>query len=255
MKPFLLFLLLVPYLLPAQVTDQQSVSLSVNPFYQENIEGIISGNKHAALGIALEGAWQKGGPNSTQSFGLELGFAKPKTALEPAAYSTWLGLKFQYEYLRELKQVNTFRLLAGGMAQASYRIGYYPNWDDSHAYWTSFIGGGVSAKAEQPMGNQKSLFAAFDLPLTGALSRPPASRTYKIENSSASNLIAISHRQLQLATLNHYFNPRLALGIHLGGSPSFSTRFYYCFQYVRVTTSYSPAYRQLTQGGGMSFIF
>ncbi len=100
MKPFLLFLLLVPTLLPAQVTGQQSVSLSVNPFYQENIEGIISGNKHTALGIALEGAWQKGSPNSTQSFGLELGFAKPKTALEPAAYSTWLGLKLQYEYLR-----------------------------------------------------------------------------------------------------------------------------------------------------------
>jgi hypothetical protein len=164
-------------------------------------------------------------------------------------------LRWQYEYLRGVQEENAFRLLVGGMALSNYRLGYYPNWDDSHAYWASFMGAGLSTRAEKPLGEQRLLYAAFQLPLAGAMSRPPASRTYKIEDSSLGNLMAIMHRQFQFASLNRYFNPRLALGLALRYSPRFGGGVYYSLEYVRAATSYSAGYRQITQGAGLTLIF
>jgi hypothetical protein len=254
MKLLLGFLLLAPSLLLAQQKRQKEVTLSLTPLYLQNREAIINSSKNTAFGVALDGSWLKRDTSRVQSFGAGLAVAKPKSAFEPAAYSTWLQVLLQYDYLRALKGGTAFRLLAGGMAQVNYRIGYYPNWDDSHVYWASFLGVGLSGRAEQQIGN-RTLYLACSLPLVGTMSRPPASRSYKIENSAPGNLLRITHQHLRIAAPWHYFNPRLALGLTLWYSPRFSSSFFYHLESVRATTSYSTAYRQLTHGVGTTFIF
>ncbi len=256
MRKLLLFLLLIPGFVAGQDSKEKAIVLSVMPFHFQNTEQIISPYRNTGPGVAIKaGVQDTHSENKQQELYLQLGYAKPASRFEPASYSLWLQLHVGYEYLQQVKNTGPWKMYAGVLAEADYRLAHYPNWDDSHAYWATFIGGGLSLRAEKQFTNNKLFYSILQWPLAGFISRPPSYRAYKIDDPSPGNLVKLVHQQLTFASLHRYLNPTVEAGLTFSSTAHFSTSFFYQFHYLHTSTAESKSYKELSQGVGIRCIF
>ncbi len=203
----------------------------------------------------LTPSWQGNTTHGAHLLKMQLGYASPKTSYESGATATWLNLALEHSYSRAVAGVGGVEIQLGSLLTANYRLGYYPVWDDSHMYWSNFIGAGLTTRLIKTVGDRKLYFVQFTLPLAGAISRPQSHRDYKIEDTAIGNIVKLNHQNLQLATLNRHLNPVVEAGCQLKFSEKFSTAYFYQLSYVYMKASYSGAYQELQHRLGIKFLF
>ncbi len=218
----------------------------------QRIEHNLHGLRHTNPGIMLSATWSNQQLQHRQVASLEAGFTKPKAALEPAAYSIGLLLEARYHYQQQLATGQNGTFYAGGWAGAHYNLAFYPNWDESHMYWANFAGMGFGSHWQKPLtGKAKQVFADFNLPLLGGLSRPQLYRNYKIEDTSPSAILKTNHKDMQLAGPAQYINLELKTGLVLNTSTRINWAVYYQVNYINATTTYANPYKQIRHGLGI----
>ncbi len=229
--------------------------LAVEPFLFQCKEPLINGTTHNNLGYGFNADWQRVSPENYQEAGVELDWVRPKSTLEPAAVSAYVGLNLHYVLLFPVVENKGWIFYAGGNLQGDFHPVYYPLWDDSHMYWASFSGLGAQCLARKQMNERKVFFAGFSLPLLGFISRPPTYRENKMEDTSFGNVVKLNFQDPEIAYVVNFFNPDLKAGFELFISEKFSLAFCLHFEYLSAITSYSEKYREMRKGLCIDFIF
>lgn len=232
-----------------------SFHLTAEPFLFQGKEMLLNGTTHGNLGYGFTAEWQRLAPERYQEAGLEFDWVRPKSPFEPAAVSIHFAINIHYAMLFPVINKNDWLLHAGFNIQGDFHTFYYPLWDDSHMYWTTFCGAGAQCLARKQMNERKVFFAGFSLPVLGLMSRPPTYRENKIDDSSVGSLIKQNFQDAEAAYPVNYFNPDIAAGFEMLISDRFSLAFYLHFEYIAATSSHSEKYREMREGLGIDFIF
>ena len=232
-----------------------SFHLSVEPFLFQAKELLINGTTHNNLGYGFTADWQRVSPDNYQEAGLEFDWVRPKSPLEPAAVSAYVGLNLHYALLFPVIDKKGWIFYCGGNVQGDFHPVYYPLWDDSHMYWTTFSGIGAQCLARKQMNERKVFFAGFSLPILGLISRPPIYRENKMEDTSFGNVVKLNFQDPEAAHPVNFFNPGIKAGFELFISEKFSLAFFLHFEYLTANTSYSEKYREMCKGLCIDFIF
>ena len=74
-----------------------------------------------------------------------------------------------------------FWLAVGGAIGSDAVIGYFPRWDDTHAYWITHHWLGASADAWRPLSRDWRIDLSADVSLAGLVARPPGYRYQKVD--------------------------------------------------------------------------
>ncbi len=230
-------------------------SFSLTPMYFQSREEILLGSRFGSVGIMVKPGWERRSDRFIQSASLIVGYAQPKTRIEPVRASVLIsvGLSYAFEFIVCEGKAGMFAV--GGKAMVNYTLEYLPVLDDSHLFWTTFMGIGPQVRWERAVRTKNRIYARLDLPLAGFLSRPPAYWDYKAINSSLGNILSTINSDLHPVFMNQYFSPSLEVGYKVKQSDNFSIGFHYSLDYLYAKSSQSDLYVQLIQGIGLQFIF
>ncbi|MBE0646872.1 MAG: hypothetical protein IH596_03715 [Bacteroidales bacterium] len=230
-------------------------SVSITPVYFQSREEILLGSRFGSVGIMVKPEWERRSERFIQSASLSVCFAEPKTRIEPVRASVLIsaGLKYAFEYIVYEGRAGMFAV--GGEAMVNYTLEYLPVLDDSHLFWTTFMGIGPQVRWERAVRTKNRLYARLDVPLAGFLSRPPAYWDYKAINSSLGNILSTINSDLHPVFMNRYFSPSLEVGYRVKQSDRFTIGFHYSLDYLYARSSQSNPYVELIQGIGIQFIF
>lgn len=174
---------------------------------------------------------------------VDANFSGLKTSYEGAATSLYIQFLTAYSYNFSLVQDGPFSFYAGPQLAVQYSLGYYPNWDDSHLYWSSYLGLGLNSLLSYHTGGGTFLLKA-SLPLISAISRPEINRQHKIDDVSLSGTLQNMNSQWEAVSWNKSFAPTAGLEYLYPLSRKLSQSFGYSFQYLYLNASTgSPLYQ------------
>lgn len=254
MKKILWIVLLLPGTLAGQDSICGNFNLTVNAFLHQNKDPVMNGQANKCIGFTTEAGWEGVRTDRIHYAIFALGLSRPKSDFEPVHFSVLADIEFRYEYLKRIRQTTLSGLFLGALASIHYRMGYYPLWDDSHPYWATSIGTGVSFRYDKQVRARTTWFTTFKMPLIALVSRPPIERQYKIDDPDIGNILKMNHKNMEFTSINRYADIMLKTGFRLNHSPKFSDEFYFLFNFLSLNTSYSKPYRDTRIGAGITFI-
>ena len=180
-------------------------------------------------GLEYSRRWQK---IHAHVLDVEAGFSKQKTQYEEAAVSPFVQLSASYSYLIKVQEASEpLSFYAGPQVGVYYKLGHYPNWDDSHLYWADNLSAGVSGMGTYRAGSGLILLRT-SLPVLSLVSRPERYRPYKIDDVSVNGILRNMNSSWEPAFLTNMRGLKSEIEYRYPINPRYSQSIGYRFQYL-----------------------
>jgi hypothetical protein len=232
---------------PAKPTTHGiGIAIGVNQEKEANLLPFVHSGFVATLSYELRR--QK---RNFQSFRFALGFSRIGTSAD--AYDKGLNVPVNaaYSYNFRLLDAAGMKYFLGPLADASYSFSFYPDWDDSHAYWATNISLGVNNILIVTLPNNTRLLTSVSLPLLSFYSRPDPLRLYKSDEVSFGSLFNDMHKNMKAGFWDAAFFIHMNLEYQF---PVFQTKteaVFYTFDYSRIKKADGNPWTQLLHQFGL----
>ncbi|MBU3927639.1 MAG: hypothetical protein KKB74_07515, partial [Bacteroidetes bacterium] len=173
------------------------LNFGVNKLKDENLHAKV----HTGIlyGLIYEHTKQT---KNISNFGIGLIYSRLKTKYEELSASANIQLFGNYDYLFETVKKGKLTYFIGPEVKLHYNLSFYPNWDESHLYWGSWLNLGVRNNLSYQMGDKQTLVFDMGLSLFSVFSRPKLDRQYKIDDVSIIGIAENTHSNLEAGTIN-----------------------------------------------------
>ncbi|WP_256003335.1 hypothetical protein [Pedobacter deserti] len=227
--------------------QQRKFSLDLEAAHFQNVEDNLVPLRNVGPAVHIGVAYSIERFESIDLFRLSSTLTLPKTAIENVRESYTGKLSLSYDRLYNIKE----KFFLGFSINADYRDGFYKAIDQSHLYWTSFLGGGLSGDFKQRVGNSANLTMHFNIPVFGLVSRPAIDRYYKVDDPSLGNLIKLNHSNYSFALANQYINPKLEVMYDFKVATGVAMGLFLRSQYLKTVPKNSGRYEEFQNGFGI----
>lgn len=233
-------------------SQQTSSGFSLDVLHFQNIEQSLIPLKNSGLGLRASYQLERREQRSLRSMQIDITAANPKSAVERQNKSLFGSLSADFTRKFKVKRSDFY---LGYIALLSYRNGFYKAIDQSHLYWTNFLGGGLSSSYLKTIDQSSEILISLKLPLFGLGSRSPEHRLYKVDDPSLSNILTINHSNLRFHTLGTYFQPTVEVEYRRHFAVNLDFGFFLRHQYLSTTNnSGSSPYKEIQNGCGVKLI-
>jgi hypothetical protein len=164
----------------------------------------------------------------------EARFSRPKTKYESLSASMNIQLYGSYSFLFHKVEKNKITFHLGPDIGFQYNLSHYPNWDESHLYWSDYLGLGVYNKLKYQLNKKQELVLDISAPIASIISRPELNRLYKIDDVTFGGIVKSMHSNLEGAFWNHSFAIKSRLEYHFAISKRVTHAICYSFNYSRM---------------------
>jgi hypothetical protein len=214
--------------IPNSRQNSFQLNIGINQLKEENLHpkvhaGMIYGLRYSNVRTNLH----------QRQFQIGIHFSQPKTKYENLASSMNIQIDACYSYLFYIVTKNKFTFSLGPELGLHYSLSHYPNWDESHLYWSDFLGLGVLNTLKYQLNNKQQLTLDFSIPVVSVISRPELDRMYKIDDISLGGIISSMHSNLEGAFWNKSFAIKSRLEYHFSISNHVTHAICYSFNYSR----------------------
>jgi len=208
------------------------LNLGLNQLKEENLHpkvhsGMIYGLNYSNSRTSLR----------QKIFQLAVHFSKPKTKFESLAASMNLQLYGSYSFLFHEIKKNNFTVCLGPELDVHYNLSHYPNWDESHLYWSNYLSLRIHNKLRYQLNTKQLLTLNFSIPVFSVISRPELNRMYKIDNVTFGGIIENMHSNLEGACWNHSFALKSNLEYQFTITEKITQAICYSFNYFKMRAS------------------
>jgi len=246
------FYLLVLTCFSLQAFSQESSNkFSLELMQYQNIDKTLIPLKNTGPGIRASYIFEKLNGDDLKTFSVSLAAANPKTDIERTRKSISASVYASFDQQKKISNSNFF---IGYSASISYKDAFYKTVDETHLYWSNFLGGGLSSSYFQALNSSSKLSIRFKLPLIGLVSRSPEDRLSKFEDPSFSNILKLNQRDVRFTTVADYFQPTTEIEYRHNFSKRHAFAIFYRNEYLSTTTKGSLQYKELQNGLGVRLI-
>ncbi len=190
-----------------------------------------------------------------KQFEIGVQFSRPKTKYESLAASVNIQLFANYAYLFNGFTKNKFTYTLGPELGLHYNLSLYPNWDESHLYWSDYLGLGVRNKLKYQLNDKHALTVDISIPIASVLSRPDLERMYKIDDISVGGILSSMHSNLEGALWNHSFLAKSRLEYRFKISERVTQAICYSFNYSRLRANEGLPFQNLQHLIGLKLYY
>lgn len=149
-----------------------------------------------------------------QDFNFSLGISRVIARYEDVTKSLNALLNSSYSYYYKLRDKDHLSLFLAPKVHLFYSFGFFPNWDDSHAYWADYFSLGPELLSIYKVTNNQNLYLTISLPLFYLYSRPEYLRLYKIDDVTAGGFIKSMNSNIHAGTWNSVFTFNFNMEYH-----------------------------------------
>lgn len=226
------------------------LDLGLNQLKEENLHpkvhsGFIYGLSYTNLRTSLH--------QKRFRFGIQ--FSRLKTKYESTNASMNIQLNIGYSYLFEMVAKNKFTFSFGPELVLHYNLSHYPNWDESHLYWSDHLVLGVQNKLKYQLNNDQQITLDFTLPFVSVISRPDLNRMYKIDDISLGGVIKSMHSNLEGSLCSQSLAITSRLEYHFKSSNRVSQAICYSFNYSKILVNEGAPFQNVQHLLGLKLSF
>lgn len=230
--------------------NSYQLDLGLNQLKEENLHrkvhsGLIYGVRYSRLRTNFH----------QRQFQFGVHFSRPKTNYESLNASMNLQLSAGYSYLFYKVSRSKFTLLLGPELGLHYNLSHYPNWDESHLYWSNYLGLGVRSKLKFQLKEKQELMLDVFMPVTSLISRPELDRMYKIDDISLGGITNSMHSNLQGAFWNRSFAIKSRLEFRLAINERMTQAICYSFDYSRMQANEGFSFQNIQHSLGLKLYY
>ncbi len=209
---------------------------------------------HKGISYRLGHNFQKGNGKYILLSGISADYAGINTRFEGPSASRYIQLEAFYSHLLGMVKQRNFTFYAGPQAGIGYGLGFYPNWDDSHLYWSDYISlGAGSLLCYKSRGGAWALSAS--LPFFSFISRPEKNRLYKIDDVTPGGIISSMNSNWQAALWKRNFGINARLEYEFSSVKKLSQSIGYSFRYGYMEAKYGMPVYNLLHSLGLKLYF
>ena len=189
--------------------------------------------------------------NFLSQFSLHMGYSRLRNTYEDVSKTVNLEFHSRYGLGILAASAAKLRMYIGPEAGVTYNATYFPNWDESHLYWASYITLGVKGNLVMNLKNRTEWVSSLSLPVVSAFSRPPRYRDYKIDDLDAGGVIRQLNSHYRAGLWNRLFNMRFSTAYRFPAGRRRLESVYYTFEYLYAQNHNDGAYFQIVQQLGI----
>ena len=197
-------------LMTGTIKGQDQDSLSGRKFNSVSIRTGLNQVKEMSLfpmvhkGLATELSYETERiKNNLRQFQLFLTYSRLKTSAEELSKSGNIRIGMDYSYNFPLFQKGNLRYYAGPQMSLYYSFMIYPNWDESHSYWSDCLTFGASNVLSVSLRNDREWLTSLNFSLLGLFSRQDDIRSYKIDDYTVGGVLKTLNSNVEAGLLNH----------------------------------------------------
>jgi hypothetical protein len=135
-------------------------------------------------------------------FRFYLTYSRLKTGLEEMSKSANISLGLGYSYNFLVFQKNNFRFYSGPQGLLHYSLMIYPNWDESHSYWSDYLSVGVNNVLSLSLREEREWFTSLNFSLLGFFSRPDDLRQFKMDDYTLDGIFRALNSDIETGSMN-----------------------------------------------------
>lgn len=247
MKPLLL-ILLCSFASHQKIIAQDSVSCFHSIALQFGLNQVKEENLHPKVSVGTITMLSYGfvkRKNTWQDFNFTAGYSRLKTELEDLSKTINLQFSISYSKTYSIVKQKNFGYYIGPQGTLQYNASFFPNWDDSHLYWSDYFSIGIRNNFSFQMKNQHEWISSVSLPLFSVFSRPELYRLYKIDETDFAGIVQNLNSNLTAAHLNNVFFIRFETEYRFPVFKSKREAFTYCFDWRRVKHDEGNSFNQI----------
>lgn len=139
---------------------------------------------------------------SLRQFQFSFIYSRVKTTLEEMSKSGNMKLGFNYSYNFLVFQNSNLRYYLGPQMSLCYSYMLFPNWDDSHGYWSDYLSFGPRNTLSVSLKHDNEWFTSLYFSLISFFSRPEESRPFKMDNSSLNGILKALNSNIEPGFIN-----------------------------------------------------
>lgn len=188
-------------------------------------------------------------------FQLGVQFSRTKTKHESLAASMNLQIDASYSYLFKMINRNKFIFRFGPLIELHYSLSHYPNWDESHLYWSDYLGFGIHTQSKYQLTKKQVLSLDISSPVVSVISRPQLNRMHKIDDISFGGIISSMHSNLEGAFWNHSLVIKSRVEYRFTISKRVSQAICYSFNYSRMKANKGLPFQDIQHLIGLKLYF
>lgn len=180
-----------------------------------------------------------------------VGLSRIKSDPEDITKSVNLLLNSSYSYCFNFLDKSDFLFFLGPRVAAAYSLSFFPNWDESHVYWSNYFSIGTTALAQYDLGDNQKFQFSLSVPLLSYYSRPDLLRLYKNDEISFSGFLKNSHSNMKVGFWDSVFALHLTFEYQF---PVFRTKIEaisYSFDYTRIKRDDGNPFQQIIHQIGL----
>ena len=219
-------------------------------------EQVLNKVVHSGMFPALGFSYTIPSYESLHNISLFFTFNPIKSSYELGAASLASNMNLNYSYTQKISDLRpSLGLWLGPIGGMDYNVSYFENWDESHFYWLTSYYLGFDSRLIYNRSNGAYVTFDMQLPLLALVSRPP-DRFLKSEiDPKFSAIVNNMHDNMELTSLNRYFDIKLNIAYTFAGSENFMQSFYWRFRYLNNNMAYSKNVKILTHSLGLVLSF
>jgi len=225
------------------------ITIGINQVKEENLLPLV----HSGFITTLSYDYRRSEENY-QDFRFALGFSRIIADREDITKSANVPIALSYSYCVRVAEDQRFTLFIGPHAKVAYSLFFYPNWDESHLYWTNSLSVGINNVFSYILPDDTKLFSRLSMPLLSLYSRPSVVRLHKIDDLSFGGIVKNLHSNLNSGFLDAAFAFHFDVEYQF---PVFQTKtevVFYSLDFIRTAKGDADPFTQLIHQLGLRIL-
>lgn len=174
-----------------------NLQFGINQIKEMNLLPLIHKGTLAELAFETEKI-----KSSLRKFQFSFVYSRVKTNLEEISKSGNIRLWLNYSYNFAVYQNNNLSYFLGPATSLCYSYMLYPNWDDSHGYWSDYLSFGMNNVLLIKTEHDREWFTSLNIGLLSFFSRPDEVRPYKMDDSSFGGIVKALNSNIDPGFIN-----------------------------------------------------